>query len=237
MAWLLNYVSILIKYFNFYHNFINFICHWKLLYKSKSPNLFHHLLSMEVIWSLQLYSCSHYWECSLHSLPTCPKGPWGGVFHGFECVGVFFFLIPDTTAHLKKHTVAECLTQKLNSRVMLFSTRCLFMCLVVPLQVPCALLVQEISPSSPAWRHLQEAVHSQLELSIRRQRSENTGKSQPKTNNQRLETNWEEAKPRASTSTKPRIRCERHRRVSEYPNPHTAKLTEHTLQLPAQPAL
>lgn len=86
-----------------------------------------------------------------------------GVFHGFVCVGVFF-LISDTTAHLKKHTVAECLTQKLNSRVMLFSVWCLFMCLVVPFQVPCALLVQEIFPSSAARRHLHEAVHSQLEL-------------------------------------------------------------------------
>lgn len=112
-----------------------------------------------------------------------------GVGFSWVCVCWWFFLIPDTTAHLKKHTVTECLTQKLNSRVMLFSTWCLFMFLVVPLQVPCASLVQEISPSSPAWRHLQEAVHSQLELSIRRQRNENTGKSQPKTNNQRLETN------------------------------------------------
>lgn len=80
-----------IKYSNFYHNFINFICYWRLLYKSKSQNLFHHLLAREVILSLQSYSCWHYWECSFHSLPTCLKGPWGGVFHGFVCVGVIFF--------------------------------------------------------------------------------------------------------------------------------------------------
>lgn len=89
VPWLLYYASNPIKYYNFYHNFINFTCHWKLLYKSKSQNLFHYLLSMEVILSLQLYSCSKYRECSFHPLPTCLKGPRGGVFHGFVCVGAF----------------------------------------------------------------------------------------------------------------------------------------------------
>lgn len=41
----------------------------------------------------------------------------------------------------------------------------------------------------------------------------------------------------ASNSTNSRIRCERHSRISEYPNPHTAKLTDHRLLLPAEPAL
>lgn len=63
-----------------------------------------------------------------------------------------------------------CLTQKQNSAGHVFYPGWLFTCFIVIFQVPCALLVQQMSSTFPAWRPLHtasllaEAIYSQLQV-------------------------------------------------------------------------
>lgn len=178
---------------------------------------------------------------NVHFTPCLPAWKVLGVgfFMGLCVLVLFFFLIPDITAHLKKtyshwvpHIEAEFKGDVIFCLVFVYVPRCSppsplrfissgniskFSCMEAFAR-GCALAIRTEVPGD-------NAVKTQARVSLK----------QPTKGLKQIEKKQKQVS--ASNSTNSRIRCERHSQISEYPNPHTAKLADHRLLLPAEPAL